>query len=407
VAGATDIAYDALTERFYMTDAGHNIFAMDMEGNVEEIGLLGDGIDLNGLGIYAPSLEGMEFTVTLDANGGAVESETITAVYGEALSDLPVPTRKYYNFLGWFDAEGNEYTAETVYEVVGNLTLTAKWEEKPVTFISATTTTAGNIGLNFYVRLSEELANNPDTAMQFTVNGQVTTVSLLDAVISEKDGVVRHRFTIDLNAKQMADAVQAQVVVDGEPIGNAVTYSVRRYCENMIAKTEDNELYKAMLNYGAACQVLFDYNAADLANVNLDEADKVLADVDASEYAHSITGFEEGIRVHSATLLLESNTTLRVYFKLTGDKTIDEYTFYVDGVEVQPVQKNDRYYIELPDLAAKNLDQMHEFSVGGLTLNYGVMSYIYNIAFNSNNEAAVDVVKALYAYHVAAKAYFG
>ena len=223
----------------------------------------------------------------------------------------------------------------------------------------------------------------------------------------ERDKRFAEEYTIDLNAKQMADAVQAQVVVNGEPIGNAVTYSVRRYCENMIAKTEDNELYKAMLNYGAACQVLFDYNAADLANVNLDEADKVLADVDASEYAHSITGFEEGIRVHSATLLLESNTTLRVYFKLTGDKTIDEYTFYVDGVEVQPVQKNDRYYIELPDLAAKNLDQMHEFTVGGLTLNYGVMSYIYNIAFNSNNEAAVDVVKALYAYHVAAKAYFG
>ena len=407
VAGATDIAYDALTERFYMTDAGHNIFAMDMEGNVEEIGLLGDGIDLNGLGIYAPDLNGMEFTITLDPNGGTVEPETITAVYGEYIMDLPVPTRKYYDFLGWFDEDGKQYVVETYYDIPGNLTLTAKWEEKPVTFISATTTTGGNIGLNFYVRLSEELANNPNTAMQFTVNGQVTTVSLLDAVISEKDGVVRHRFTINLNAKQMADTVQAQVVVDGEPIGNAVTYSVRRYCENMIAKTEDNELYKAMLNYGAACQVLFDYNAADLANVNLDEADKVLADVDASEYAHTITGFEEGIRVHSATLLLESNTTLRVYFKLTGDKTIDEYTFYVDGVEVQPVQKNDRYYIELPDLAAKNLDQMHEFTVGGLTLKYGVMSYIYNIAFNSNNEAAVDVVKALYAYHVAAKAYFG
>ena len=129
--------------------------------------------------------------------------------------------------------------------------------------------------------------------------------------------------------------------------------------------------------------------------------------MDVSEYAHSIIGFEEGIKITSATLLLESGTTLRVYFKLTGDKTIDEYTFYVDGVEVEPVQKNDRYYVELDNLAAKNLDKMHTFSVGGLSLNYGVMSYIHNIVFSAPSEAAVNAAKALYAYHVAMKAFFG
>ena len=410
VDGATDIAWDALTEQFYITDAGHNIYAMDMEGNVEEIGILGDGIDLHGLAIDAPDLTGKEMTITFNADGGNVDPATKTVVYGETVGELPVPTKKYYNFLGWFDAEGNEYTAETVYTVPGTLTLTAKWEEIPVAFVSASASLNGNIGLNFYVRLSEEIAKNPDTVMQFTVNGKVINVPITEAVISEKDGVTRHRFTLWLNAKQMADEVVAQVVVDGQAVGAAQSYSVQRYCENRIAKSSDANqvaLCKAMLNYGAASQILFDYNTENLANAILSDADKVLPDVDASEYAYTITGFEAGIKLQSATLLLESGTTLRVYFKLTGDKTIDQYTFYVDGVEVKPVQKNDRYYVELENLPAKKLDEMHTFTVGGLSLEYGVMSYVHSIVFNSPSENTVNVAKALYAFHEAAKAYFG
>ena len=52
VDGATDITYDASTELFYATDAGHNIYTMDMEGNVESVDILGNGIDMNGLVIF-------------------------------------------------------------------------------------------------------------------------------------------------------------------------------------------------------------------------------------------------------------------------------------------------------------------------------------------------------------------
>lgn len=52
VDGATDFSYDASSELFYLTDAGHNIYSMDMEGNVESVDILGSGIDLNGLAIF-------------------------------------------------------------------------------------------------------------------------------------------------------------------------------------------------------------------------------------------------------------------------------------------------------------------------------------------------------------------
>ncbi|MBQ7231097.1 MAG: S8 family serine peptidase [Oscillospiraceae bacterium] len=52
VDGATDFSYDASTELFYLTDAGHNIYTMDIAGNVESVDLLGNGIDIYGLAIF-------------------------------------------------------------------------------------------------------------------------------------------------------------------------------------------------------------------------------------------------------------------------------------------------------------------------------------------------------------------
>jgi uncharacterized repeat protein (TIGR02543 family) len=68
------------------------------------------------------------YTITLDPNGGELSVQGLIVEYG-ALVNLPVPTREGFEFLGWFDAEGNEYTAETVYTVDGDITLTARWSE--------------------------------------------------------------------------------------------------------------------------------------------------------------------------------------------------------------------------------------------------------------------------------------
>ena len=51
VDGATDFSYDPSADLFYLTDAGHNIYTMDWDGNVEAVDILGGGIDLNGLAI--------------------------------------------------------------------------------------------------------------------------------------------------------------------------------------------------------------------------------------------------------------------------------------------------------------------------------------------------------------------
>ena len=64
--------------------------------------------------------------------------------------------------------------------------------------------------------------------------------------------------------------------INGEQNTTAIyTYSVREYGEAVItsAKTSSTmkDLAAQMLNYGSYAQIQFDYNADDLANVNLDK----------------------------------------------------------------------------------------------------------------------------------------
>lgn len=189
-AGATEMAYDATTDLFYITDASNNIYSMTDTGETHFVDILGSGIDINGLavnstpsysvrytdgvdgevifadqqyfaqeGSHTPNFNGTpmragysfagwtpevaefvtenvvytatwtinDYTITFDARGGEVSPAEITVTYGQPVGTLPVPTREGFDFVGWFDENGTRYTDETVYLVDGNITLNARW----------------------------------------------------------------------------------------------------------------------------------------------------------------------------------------------------------------------------------------------------------------------------------------
>jgi hypothetical protein len=74
-------------------------------------------------------------------------------------------------------------------------------------------------------------------------------------------------------------------------------------------------------------------------------------------------------------------------------------------VEVDPIQKNNRYYLEVSNIAAHRLDEFHQFSFGGLTVKYSVLSYVNTMLNVSTDEEAINMAKALYAYSQAVEAY--
>lgn len=74
------------------------------------------------------------FTVHFDANGGAVSQDTATVYYGQSYGELPIPTRDYYTFTGWYTKpEGGDLVeASTVLATSSDITLYAHWEDKPL-----------------------------------------------------------------------------------------------------------------------------------------------------------------------------------------------------------------------------------------------------------------------------------
>ncbi|NLT15925.1 MAG: leucine-rich repeat protein [Clostridiales bacterium] len=73
-----------------------------------------------------------QYNAHLDANGGDVEPETVSVSYMTAyLSLLPIPEREGYTFKGWYRNLNDEttlVTAETLWDVAGDINLYAGWQ---------------------------------------------------------------------------------------------------------------------------------------------------------------------------------------------------------------------------------------------------------------------------------------
>ena len=165
---------------------------------------------------------------------------------------------------------------------------------------------------------------------------------------------------------------------------------------------------KAMLNYGGYSQIQLGHNIDNLANADL--ADTSLPEItgaDLAAYAHGKEGSESGISIMQVSLLLNSTTTIRYYFQLDGTHPIEDYTFVVDGKAAAPVLYRDNiYYVDKVDIAAKDLDVNSYVEVDGLKVWYCGMSYVRQILNTSTDTNLINVCKALYAYSEAANAYF-
>ena len=75
------------------------------------------------------------FTLYFQANGGTVSPANKSVTYDAKVGTLPTPTKSGDVFMGWFDEAGNQYTADTVYKVDGNTTLTARWQNEALVLL--------------------------------------------------------------------------------------------------------------------------------------------------------------------------------------------------------------------------------------------------------------------------------
>lgn len=75
------------------------------------------------------------YTLYFYANGGTVTPTSKTVYFGSAVGTLPTPSLSGKVFQGWKDANGNMYDASTVYQIAGDTSLTAVWQDEAMVLL--------------------------------------------------------------------------------------------------------------------------------------------------------------------------------------------------------------------------------------------------------------------------------
>ena len=312
----------------------------------------------------------------------------------------------------------------------------------------------GNIGVNFYMELSDDIVNDASAYMNFTLpNGTTSKVyvsgthedgSTATTDTTVKNGVTYYVFTCEVAAKEMTSDIKAQMIGNnGEKTGTVYTYTVKEYADYILSHMSAEEsdiskatiqLVKGMLNYGGAAQKYFGYKTDKLASDGLTLTEPVFDDTSIVNFIKyetnkaSIINYSDSDKVtfKSAYLSLNSTTDLCVNVKFAEDVTVQEDMFAIwldskeiskDQYEITKVNESERncYKITLHGIKASQLQKQYEFEVNlsdleTVTLRYGATSYAYTVMSsacdNINNiESLREVVKALYAYGSCAQGY--
>ncbi len=327
------------------------------------------------------------------------------------------------NAIDWTDSSGTVYTklpknpAESIELRCGT------W---PVSISGYSISLNGDIAVNFYMNLSDEIIADTTAYMQFTMpNGDVSKVMVSDAKVDATSG--NYVFPCDVSAAEMTDEITAEIIttVWDAP---SYTYSVKTYADYILAHTDVAEyakaapLVKAMLNYGGYSQKQFNHNTDTLANADLytTDTDPVLNDAVsiADTYAFTTPSNDIGLKYYGSSLLLNSKTTIRQYFTITGGESLNEiaekYTFELeDETILAPKMKSGMICVDIEDINAPDLDEVFNLTVtntatdGTITFGYSPMTYAkYVLDYSLSGQNLVNVIKAMYWYNQAANEYF-
>ncbi|WP_455057426.1 GLUG motif-containing protein [Jutongia sp.] len=278
----------------------------------------------------------------------------------------------------------------------------------------------GNIGVNFYMELSDKIIADKDAYMQFTLpNGTVTKVLVSEAQTNTtiKEGTTYYRFPCEVASYEMTQDIKAQMFDGNGNGGKEYTYTVRDYAQYLINHVDlYQEVYPfaiTMLNYGACSQKYFNKAVDELANKYLNDDEQEIPDrfdgyIDnfvAKKAENDALGQFAGL-----SMVLKSETTLNLFYEPKEGVDVSKLTFLVDGKGITPVKRGQYYILSLENIKENELGNSKTFTVtdGTNTLSgeYCAMMYCYQVlqaAEGTYVDDLVTLVKAFSDYAYTAK----
>ncbi|MBR2047522.1 MAG: type I pullulanase [Oscillospiraceae bacterium] len=262
-------------------------------------------------------------------------------------------------------------------------------------------------GMYIFNNLEDAETHDPSKAIQKTL------------VHYEDEPGIYYGYTDGIAAKEMGDS---QFVVgylklsDGTYVYTQVLeYSPRIYAQRMVAKESTSaatrHLCNALMQYGAAAQISFDYKTEQLMNVGF--AEVPFNSSVMGGYAFSLEEATEGFTTEAATLQLEGAITYR--FRYTVSQELQEKDLYLEYIIMGETSSvlltliDGYYYGYVRGVAAKDMDEtivvkpyyLHESGnkIYGPELVYSGYEYAHRIISDSTNKPeTIDLAKALVMY---------
>ncbi|MBQ0064240.1 MAG: leucine-rich repeat protein, partial [Firmicutes bacterium] len=253
---------------------------------------------------------------------------------------------------------------------------------------------SGNIGVNFYMKLSKLATYFSDTSyMEFVKpNNTVSKVYVKDAQIKSVDGSEYYVFPCFVSAKDMTGDIRATFIIDDQIIGNSYTYSVKEYANYLMnhEKLFDMDainIASAMLSYGRNAQIYFNYKTDKLPTY----VETYPAFEPMEDYKYRLVDKNADIDFVGARLILKDELGLKLYFNAS-----DTADFMVDGKNVSATKEDGMRVITISNIKDPGLEfriQSKDFE-----LIYSVYSYGYQ-AFQTNKTDLKNLIDSIVTYY--------
>ena len=365
--------------------------------------------------------------LALDPNGGEsyVEYKVIPRGVPTAIPQNPF-TRAGYAFTGWntqADGNGTAYADGASITAYGDVTLYAQWAETDYVLLDAASLLLlDKIGVNFYTILTDTLKNDAGAYALFDGPNGLKKVLVSEATLKDDGRVV---FTYDVYAKQTREDITIRFF-DGSDAGinlylndpshtavgaEGFTYSVNDYLAAIEASEESTEmkdLAAAIADYGAATDRLFAYSGENAPSVE-EDLSGITADSLAQYRLIESGTAPEGFSLLGASLLAESETTLRVYFAFPD---VSALSVTINGTAATVEQKGSSYYVSVLGIKAKELGKSVVIRFGDYEIECSALTYAYSVLRAYENDPSEDAqilctfARALARYQSTAVAYF-
>ena len=271
------------------------------------------------------------------------------------------------------------------------LTLTANYSAGEVKYMSIST--AGDIGLNFYVQL-------PNASID-TVTATLSMEGKADRTATGVYSAGRNCFVFSYGVAPKDYKKDVTITLEGAETITGTT-SVEKYAAKVPSTDKAYPLVQKLMTYCEAARAYFDDSVTVTDKTALENG------TDLSGYKGELTNVHDDVTVLGATLVIESKTAIHVYF--TTEKALSDITVTCEksAVKVEAVAGVENLYVaKIDNIAVKDLDETYTVEIGEDTIKYSAISYVQSVLSQNDVDAELNnVVVAIYGCCVEANEYF-